>query len=104
LDDEVLSDDPTRVGAPAKTDFVSIAVSVGVGRPNAGVVEDWRRAAGGVDPARAFFPVAEFDSVLVDTDELEPAEPAASANATAGIDAIAAPTPSATANAPTRPT
>ena len=42
-----------------------------------------------------------------DCDELEPVEPAepvGSANATPGIDAIAAPTPNATASAPTRPT
>ena len=36
--------------------------------------------------------------------EPEPPDSDVSANATAGIEAIAAPTPSATANAPTRPT
>ncbi len=35
---------------------------------------------------------------------VEPLEPVVSANATAGIEAIAAPTPKATASAPTRPT
>ena len=50
------------------------------------------------------------DDETDDPDELdeltpvEPAEPVVSAKATAGIDAIAAPTPKATANAPTRPT
>jgi hypothetical protein len=38
-----------------------------------------------------------------DVSELDPAEPVVSAAAT-GMDAIAAPTPSATAKAPTRPT
>ena len=38
-----------------------------------------------------------------DSEELAPADPVVSANAT-GIDAIAEPTPNATANAPTRPT
>ncbi|MCH9730366.1 MAG: hypothetical protein K0U84_11960 [Actinomycetia bacterium] len=37
-------------------------------------------------------------------ESVEPADPMASANATAGSDAIAAPTPKMTANAPTRPT
>ena len=37
-------------------------------------------------------------------ESVEPAEPVASANATAGSDTIAAPTPRMTANAPTRPT
>ncbi len=37
-------------------------------------------------------------------DPVDPAEPDVSANAIAGIDAIAAPTPNATASAPTRPT
>ena len=39
----------------------------------------------------------------VELDELEPAEPFVSANAIAGVHAIAAPTPRATASAPTRP-
>jgi len=39
-----------------------------------------------------------------DDDPVDPAEPEVSANAIAGIDAIAAPTPNATASAPTRPT
>ncbi|MCB1263458.1 MAG: hypothetical protein KDB56_02490 [Mycobacterium sp.] len=37
-------------------------------------------------------------------DPVDPGEPEVSANAMAGIDAIAAPTPNATARAPTRPT
>jgi len=39
-----------------------------------------------------------------DDEPVEPPEPVSSANATAGMDAIAAPTPKATASAPTRPT
>jgi hypothetical protein len=51
--------------------------------------------------------VADFDGppaeeLLDATDPFEPAEPVESADATAGIDAIAAPTPSATAEAPTQ--
>ena len=41
---------------------------------------------------------------LDELDELAPAEPVVSAKATPGTDAIAAPTPRATASAPTRPT
>lgn len=44
------------------------------------------------------------DEELDEVEPLEPAEPVVSANATAGLVAIAAPTPSATASAPTRPT
>jgi len=47
------------------------------------------------------------DGDAPDPDELEPVEPAepvVSANATAGMDAIAAPIPKANASAPTRPT
>jgi hypothetical protein len=51
---------------------------------------------------RAF--VADLSAVFSALEAVEPAEPAVSAYATAGIDATAAPTPSATASAPTRPT
>jgi hypothetical protein len=44
------------------------------------------------------------DEELEEIAFVEPPEPVVSANAIAGIDAIAAPTPKATARAPTRPT
>ncbi|MGB0962144.1 MAG: hypothetical protein ACPGVY_05545 [Mycobacterium sp.] len=48
---------------------------------------------------------AESEPVALEPVALEPValEPVESANATDGIDAIAAPTPRATAHAPTRP-
>ena len=52
-------------------------------------------------------PAPDDDGDAPDPDELEPVEPAepvVSANATAGMDAIAAPIPKANASAPTRPT
>lgn len=52
-------------------------------------------------------PECPFDFDSTEPEELDPdapSDPVVSAKATAGRDAIAAPTPSATANAPTRPT
>ena len=46
---------------------------------------------------------ADTDGEFTAAEPLDPAEPAVSANAN-GTDAIAEPTPNATANAPTRPT
>jgi len=53
----------------------------------------------------SFDPLDPADGDDGDEDEpVEPAEPEVSANAIPGIEAIAAPTPNATASAPTRPT
>ncbi len=52
---------------------------------------------------RAGLLLAEVSGAPVPEDPADPAEPCRSANAT-GVDASAAPTPSATARAPTRPT
>jgi len=49
-------------------------------------------------------PVEDNEEDPDDDEPVEPFEPVVSANATADIDAIAAPTPRATASAPTRPT
>jgi hypothetical protein len=49
-------------------------------------------------------PAAADDDGLDELDPVEPGEPVVSAKATAGMDPIAAPTPSAIASAPTRPT
>lgn len=55
------------------------------------------------DPVESFGPLAADDEP--EAFELdEPSEPVLSATATAGIEAIAMPTPRATASAPTRPT
>jgi hypothetical protein len=54
-----------------------------------------------VDPPE---PAPADDDGLDELDPVEPGEPVVSAKATAGMDPIAAPTPSAIASAPTRPT
>lgn len=55
-------------------------------------------------PGRAFGPGAPPEGEPGEFEALDPAVPDVSANATRGIEATAAPTPSATASAPTRPT
>ena len=68
--------------------------------PDCAAPEDRCRAAERAGPAWAaerLWPASEAEPV-------EPADPVVSAAAMAGNDAIAAPTPSATASAPTRPT